>query len=113
MIGAYGSKPNVDSATIYDPPLLFLPNEIVTIGHTWEYDWPEAGGHYAYSVESISETVQVPAGTINNCIKIQRLVTIVTGDTMNITNFYLAQNVGEVLSTTFFPASWNSNFVLM
>lgn len=113
VIGAFGSKPNIDSATIYDPPLLFLPNEIVNLGHTWEFDWAEGGGHYANSVESISETVQVSAGTFNNCIKIWRLVTNVAGDTMNITNIYLAQNVGEVLSTTFFPANSTANFELM
>ncbi len=113
VLGAFGTKSNIDSATIFDPPLLLFPNEIVNLGHTWEFDWPEGGGHYANSVESISETVQVPAGTFNNCIKIRRLVTNLSGDTMSISNVYLAQNVGEVLSTSIFPPNGAYNFELM
>ena len=113
VIGAFGSKPNIDSATIYNPPLLLFPNELVNPGHTWDFDWPEGGGHYANSVESISETVEVPAGTFNDCIKIRRLVTNATGDTMRMDNTYLAQNVGEILSATFFPANSIYNLELM
>ena len=81
------------------PPLPWLPNEIVNVGYTWEFDFPEAGGHFIFSVESISETVQVPVGTFNDCTKLQVIVTDAMGDTTRIGYYYYAQDVGDILNT--------------
>ena len=53
VIGAFGDTSIVDSATIFDPPGLFIPNEMVNLGYTWEFDAPEMGGHFSFKVESI------------------------------------------------------------
>ena len=99
VLRAYGETSIIDSATIYDPPLPWLPNEIVNVGYTWEFDFPEAGGHFIFSVESISETVQVPVGTFNDCTKLQVIVTDAMGDTTRIGYYYYAQDVGDILNT--------------
>ena len=89
----------VDSAIIIDPPVLWVSNEIVNLGYTWEFYSYELDGHFAFSVESISEAVQVPAGTFNDCILIRLIVIDTSGDTTQISNLYYAQGVGEVLNT--------------
>jgi len=113
VLGAFGDTSIIDSATIYDPPLPWLPNGIVNVGYTWEFDFPEAGGHYMFSVESISETVQVPVGTFNDCIKIRVMVTDAMGDTTRIGYYYYAQDVGDILNTTVFPENQIFRFELV
>jgi len=103
VLGASGGTSIVDSATIFDPPLPVLPNEIVNLGYTWEFDWPGMGGpvgdsHYDCLVESISETVDVPAGTFYDCIMIWTVITNTSGDTIETSHHYYAQGVGEVLN---------------
>lgn len=109
VIGAIGESSNIDSATTYNPPPLWLPNEIVNVGHTWEFDFPPSG-HYSLSVESTSENVTVPAGTYNNCIKIKLIITSDSGDTTQSNNYYLAENVGEVVNDGW--NTWQGNFRL-
>lgn len=107
MLGAFGESPDINSATIFNPALPWLPNEITTLGHSWEFDFP-ASGHYSLSVLSISETVTVPAGQFNNCIKIELIITNTAEDTTQKNEYYLAENIGEILN-----AGWNlwwSNF---
>ena len=109
VLGAFGDTGIVDSATIYDPPLPSLPNEAVdSVGYTWEFDFPEAGGHYSLSVESITETVQVPAGIFNDCIKIKLVITDTSGDTTQMNHYYGAEGVGEVLNIGW--NWWQENF---
>jgi hypothetical protein len=68
--GAFGSSPDINEASIFEPPQLMLPNEMVNLGYEWGGVSPVDGNLYSYSVDSISETVMVPAGTFNDCIKI-------------------------------------------
>ena len=98
LMGAFGDTSIVDSSTIYDPPILWLPNEIVNLGYSWESDAPEFGWNYSFTVESISESVQVPAGTFDDCIKIKLIGTNTSGDTTQWNHFYYAEDVGEVLN---------------
>ena len=51
-----------------------------------------------FSVESISETVTVPAGIFNNCIKIRAVHTNSSGNKLRVFYRYLAQVIGETLS---------------
>ena len=97
LFGAFGFTNILDSAAIFDQPVLWLPNEAVNVGYTWEFDSYEWGGHFAFSVESVSQTVEVPAGTFNNCIKIGVVGIDTTGDTTEVDYFYFAEGVGEVL----------------
>ena len=97
VIGAVGSIPDIDSASIIDPPVHFLPNGIVNLGYSWSFDCPEMGGHWDCLVESVSETVVVPAGTFTDCIMIWVVITdSLGGDTTQLGHYYYAQNVGEV-----------------
>ena len=96
ILKAQGDTSTVDSATIYDTPLLFMPNEMFYSGFTWEWELPLFGFTYTYSVESLSENVQVPAGSFNNCIIIRTIMTDTLGNTMT-QDAYHAKDVGEVL----------------
>jgi hypothetical protein len=97
VTGASGEIPNIDSASIIDPPVHFLPNGIVNLGYSWNFYCPELGGYWDCIVESVSETVVVPAGTFTDCIKIKTVITDSLGvDTNQVTDFYYARYVGEV-----------------
>jgi hypothetical protein len=96
IMKAQGDTSTVDSATIHDTPLLWMPNKISNVGFTWDWELPLLGFTYAYSVESVSENVQVPAGEFNNCIMIKTIMTDTLGSTMTQDSYY-AKDVGEVL----------------
>ena len=101
LIGAFGTGPGVDSAYVYNPPLLSHPIEATTPGYTWEYDFPGTGigiQHWACTLESFSETVEVPAGVFYDCMKMSMIITDAQGDTSQITNYYYAAGVGQVLN---------------
>lgn len=103
----------LESSRIFDPPLLWVPNEIVNVGYTWEVDSPEFGTHWEHSVESISETVQVAAGTFHDCIKVRSTATDLSGDTTEISYQYYALGVGEVLTVTVFSEDETGRFELV
>ena len=96
LLGGFGNTSIVDSATIFDPPLLWLPNEIVNVGHTWELNAPEMGGHFFFWVGSITATVEVPAGTFNDCIRIHGLIVDTSGDSTQFNLLHYAEGIGEV-----------------
>ena len=101
VIGAFGDTSIVDSSTIYDPPLPSFPNEAVNQGYSWEFDFPTmgpGGDHWSCLVESISETVQVPVGEFNDCLKIRTIITDnASGDTTQWIYNYYAEGIGQVL----------------
>lgn len=100
VMGAFGDTSIVDSATIFDPPLPAFPNEAVNQGYSWKYDSPGMGpytSHWYCFVESISETVQLPAGEFNNCINIKIIITDAAGDTTQWFYNYYAEGIGQVL----------------
>ena len=87
----------VSSITIFDPPLPWFPNDALEVGFAWEYDFfPDQ--HFSSSTVSINETVQVPAGQFNQCIKIALVITNTSGDTTQMNQFYFAAGIGEVLN---------------
>jgi hypothetical protein len=116
LIGAFGSDPNINLATIYDPPLLSFPKEATYVGYTWEYDFPGTGvgtQHWNCLLESLSETVVVPAGTYNNCTKASIVITNKDSkDTMQTSDFYYANGVGQVLNEGWSLYSGNYRFEL-
>jgi len=113
VIGAFGSIPNIDSASIIDPPVHFLPNGIVNLGYFWSFDCSELGGHWDCLVESILETVVVPAGTFTDCIMIWTVITDSVGDTTQLGHYYYAQNVGEVYKIVWHYWMLDSKFELI
>ncbi len=90
---------------IFDPPLLTWPNVELMVGTTWDWDSPEFGGHFDYSVVSLSESLTVPAGSFEGLLRIQLVVTDSAGDTTQISNHYYAEGVGEVLNE---GGSWSN-----
>lgn len=101
LLGGFGETTIVDSATIFDPPLLWLPNEIVNVGHVWEFNAPEMGGHFLFGVISITNTVEVPAGTFDDCIIVGGLIVDTAGDTTQLSNSRYAEGIGEVLNMVY------------
>ena len=95
---AFGYSSDINTASIYEIPQLMHPNEMLNLGHTWEGISPVDGNLYSYSVESISETVTVPAGTFNDCLEIKLVITNASGDTIQTSNYYYAHGIGEVLN---------------
>jgi hypothetical protein len=100
------------STKFFYPPLTWLPNEMINLGNTWAFDAPEMGGYYRFSVESISETVSVPAGTFNDCLKIKNVIVNTFGDTTQMTHFYYAPGVGQVLNSGWNWSQGNVKFEL-
>ena len=96
LLGGFGNTSIVDSATIFDAPLLWLPNEIVNVGYTWDFDAPAMGGHFFFAVGSITDTVEVPAGTFNDCIRFHGLIVDTSGDSTQFSLFHYAEGIGEV-----------------
>ena len=96
IMKAQGDTSTVDSAIIHDTGLLMMPNEMFNVGFTWEWDIPLFGSIFTYSVESVSENVQVPAGVFNNCIMIRAIMKDTLGN-ISIQDTYYAKDVGEVL----------------
>ncbi len=86
----------VDSATVHDTSLLWMPNELFDVGFTWIWDLSLFGFTYTHSIESVSEIVQVSAGVFNNCIMIRTIMTDTLENTMG-QDAYFAKGVGEVL----------------
>ena len=111
LLGGFGNSSDLDSATIYDPPVLSFPNDADTLGSTWEYDMPgtgEGGQHFKCTIESFSETVEVPTGTYNNCFKMSTIITNTSGDTTQIYDLYYAGGVGQVLNEGW--SAWWGNY---
>lgn len=99
VIIATGDTSIVDSAVIYNPPILWISDNILNPGYTWSFYAELFGGNCSLSIKSIAATVQVPAGTFANCLEIGLLITSLTGDTVQTTLIYLASSVGNVLKS--------------
>ena len=101
----------VSSITIFDPPLPQFPNDALEAGFAWEFDFlPDL--HISNSTVSIVETVQVPAGQFNDCLKINAVLTNSAGDTVQRNQVYYAQGVGEVLNVGWNASQQNFRFEL-
>ena len=102
-------KAGLVSATIFAPHRLWMKfGETLYVGDTWEFKAPEMGGNYKWIIESLTETVQVPAGTFNDCIKMKLIIVDTSGDTSQISDYYYAQGVGTVLNKGW--GTWSDDF---
>jgi hypothetical protein len=109
--GAFGNTSDLDSAEIFDPPIISFPSEANTVGAVWEFVLPGTGigdQHFTYLLESFSETVEAPAGTYNNCMKMSVVITDTLGDTIQTGDYYYALGVGQVLNEGW--SSWAENY---
>ena len=93
---ASGRSPDIASAmNYYDPPGQYYTRDFNVLGNTGEYEYDSQ--IELFSVESVMETVVVPAGTFINCIKIRTTTIESTGDTASVSLKYFARDAGEVL----------------
>ena len=101
-LGAFGETPILSDATIFDPPILWFTDNMLTVGNTYEVVIPEMGGTFSYITNQIGVTVTVPAGTFTNCLEIALTITDSTGAITQESVFHYAYQVGEVKNS-----SWN------
>jgi Secretion system C-terminal sorting domain len=102
LLGAFGGSDDVAEATIFTPPVLWFPNELVTLGNTYEVSIPEMGGTFNFTTDQVGASVTVPAGTFNNCIVVSLTITDSTNTITQETEYYSAYHVGDVRNY-----SWN------
>ena len=89
----------------WEPPIIIISYDAMVKGASWENtfisesDIPDSTRlvKWQHVVESISETVTVPAGTFSNCIKVR--MTNIKGhvDAQSIHYHYFAKGVGVIL----------------
>ena len=104
LFGAFSdSSSNIGSALMVNPPWPIFPNEVLNAGYT--RTWLDPRFQVQDSVESTTETVSVPAGIFNNCLKISSREFDSTGTVIQRKYAYYARNVGQVLSIRDFPAN--------
>jgi hypothetical protein len=96
---AFIGGPNSDinkSILTFDPSLEIFKNSEISLSNLSKQESKQTKTKEEIFVKSISEDVLVPAGVFNNCIKIQRTITVeATGDT-HVSIEYYAQDVGVV-----------------
>ena len=105
ILGAFGGSDDIAEATIFDPPILWFPNDLCNLGATHEVEIPEMGGTFNFTTDQVGASVTVPSGTFNNCIVISLIITDSTGTTTQDSEFYYAYHVGEVRNY-----SWNAAY---
>jgi len=96
LLGAFGEFPDIEEATIFDPPHIYWPAQMVVPGSTWSCEIQEMGGTFNFQIISNDETVTVPAGTFHNCLQLDLVITNAENDTTQANTYYYAENVGEV-----------------
>jgi hypothetical protein len=91
LMGAFSEGDNTaDSAMILDPPYPYFTAQNLVPGYVLISEWGKD------SVMSKTETVQVPAGTFQNCIKIKKSSFDDSGKVRVNEYVYYAKNIGEV-----------------
>jgi hypothetical protein len=97
LLAAFSDRYAVlDSATQFDPPAAFFPNEFLTVGYSQEVYLAGGGYYFQDSVMSKTETVVTPAGTFTNCLKKRERNRTALGVATLIEYVYYAQTIGEV-----------------
>jgi hypothetical protein len=97
FVGALGGKDstNIDSATVMN--MNWFINQYLTKGYSVTYDYVKLMGQFVKdSVISVSETVSVPAGTFNNCIKIEQSNINTKDSIVRVEYLYYAKGIGLV-----------------
>ena len=102
--GNEGNPPPTEPISL--DPAWFLGNiDNPNVGDSWQIEMSNGATHYKMSlwVESITDTVVVPAGTFNSCIRVRQLDEVTTGaiTTNNYRRYWLAPDVGPVRYTKY------------
>ncbi|MFC1552067.1 hypothetical protein ACFL6P_05815 [Candidatus Latescibacterota bacterium] len=92
----------------WNPPILIIDASEMKKGGSWEYQdeqfrtvSPDSTVKVTITntsiVDSVNETVTVPAGTFTNCIKVRGTAITSLGDTTGVSTSFYAPGVGRVL----------------
>lgn len=99
-----------DPAVLITPPLIWYKlNPVVGDTWVWEVNIDDMHVKATYYVESINDTVTVPAGTFNNCIRI-RILEEITEDGVTEYDYvkdWLAPDIGPVIYRDY-TINWES-----
>ena len=102
---ALGSSPEMILID-WDPPFIMVSSNPTKIGASWEHvielhhdDYPDSTFYEktTFTIDSNSETITVPAGTFNNCIKVRGIHTNGEGNTLRVFYTYYAEGIGQIL----------------
>lgn len=75
------------------------------------YDMPGTGSggqHFACIMESFSETVEIPIGIYNDCLKMSTIITDTSGATTQTYDLYYAEGVRQILNQGW--SLWSGNY---
>jgi len=99
------AEPPLTDPVLLDPPWSLGNVENSNVGDTWQIEMSNGTTHYRSSfwIESITDTVTLPAGTFNNCIRVRQLdETTISGMTTNeYRRYWLAPDIGPVRYTKY------------
>jgi hypothetical protein len=103
LLGAFGESTDIDSAFIFNPEYPLFPNEFLNVGYSREFFQSNRGIYVQDSVVSVTETVNVPAGTFTNCLKIRDRHKDTSGTITFVEYHYYARGIGEVMTVREIP----------
>ena len=99
------AEPPLGEPVLLDPPWLLGNIDNPNVGDSWQIEISIGTTQYRASfwVESITDTVTVPAGTFRNCIKVRQLdeITVSGFTTYNYRRYWLAPDIGPVKYTKY------------
>lgn len=119
------TSPDPDMAIAeWNPPIFVIDASELKKGGRWEYKEEMARVVGADStvaitvtntsvVDSVNETVTVPAGSFTNCLKVRFTAVTTLGDTVRVSTSFYAPGVGGVLFAHDYPEDQKSRIELI
>jgi hypothetical protein len=100
----------IDPAIMLNPPLIIIALE-PKVGDTWKWEVDIGSTHFkaTFYVESVSDSLTVPAGTFRNCVKLRQLDEA-TENSITDTDYrriWFAPNVGPIVYEKY-TTNWGS-----
>ena len=98
-------EPPLDAPVLLDPPGLLGNIDHPKVGDSWQIEMNNGTTHYraSFLVESITDTVTVPAGIFRNCIKVRQLdeTTVSSVTKYEYRRYWLAPEIGPIRYTKY------------
>lgn len=104
------SNEGLDPAIMLDPPLIVIALE-PKVGDTWKWEADIGSAHFTatFYVESVNDSMTVPAGTFGNCVRV-RMLDEVTKNSVPDTAYrriWFAPKVGPIVYEKYLT-NWSS-----
>ncbi|MCK4530268.1 MAG: T9SS type A sorting domain-containing protein [Candidatus Marinimicrobia bacterium] len=101
LVAMSGESTDIDSAMVYPIGHAFFSNDILTPGHSFNYEYEDIS--MLDSTISNTETVVTSIGTFTNCLKRLEYRVDSTGTCIWEQYRYFAENVGEIKKVRVYP----------